>query len=109
FTDDHPQRESHAIALDPERRRKFVPNFIGPSLPRRDSGDREEYCRTMLTLFCPWRTGIDLRSADVTWEETFNQYTFTDRQRELMNNFNMRYECYDARDDYGTILKSAGL
>ncbi|KAF6761072.1 hypothetical protein DFP72DRAFT_804062, partial [Ephemerocybe angulata] len=109
FTDDHPQRNTHAIALDPDRRTKYVPNFIGPSLPRRDKGDREEYCRTMLTLFCPWRTGIDLRSADVSWEETFNQYEFTERERELMDNFNMRYECYDARDDYTAMLKSAGL
>ncbi|KAF6741383.1 hypothetical protein DFP72DRAFT_833742, partial [Ephemerocybe angulata] len=109
FTEDHPQFDSHAVALDPGRRTTQVPNFIGPSLPRRDSGDKEKYCCTMLTLFCPWRTGIDLRSAETTWEQTFDQYDFTARQRELMNNFNMRYECYDARDDYSAILKAVGV
>ncbi|KAF6741364.1 hypothetical protein DFP72DRAFT_834239, partial [Ephemerocybe angulata] len=105
FSEDHPQRDTHAVALDPSRRTTVVPHFIGPSLPRRDAGDKEEYCRAMLTLFCPWRTGIDLRSADATWEETFNQYGFVQRQRDLMDNFNMRYECYDARDDYNAVLR----
>ncbi|KAF6758493.1 hypothetical protein DFP72DRAFT_759920, partial [Ephemerocybe angulata] len=103
----HPQHTTHALALDPGRRLMYVPHFIGPSLPRRDSGNREDYCCTMLTLFCPWRTGIDLRSAKDTWEETFDKYEFTDRQRTLMENFNMRYECYDARDDYTAIVKGA--
>ncbi|KAF6745772.1 hypothetical protein DFP72DRAFT_780197, partial [Ephemerocybe angulata] len=108
FLEDHPQFESQAVALDPDRRTRFVPHFIGPSLPRRDAGDKEEYCCAMLTLFKPWRTGIDLKSADFTWEETFNQFNFTARQKELMDNFNMRYECYDARDDFGTLIKAAG-
>ncbi|KAF6755124.1 hypothetical protein DFP72DRAFT_745796, partial [Ephemerocybe angulata] len=104
----HPQHTTHVVALDPSRRLLYVPHFIGPALPRRDAGNREDYCCTMLTLFCPWRTGIDLRSAETTWEETFRKYAFTDQQRTLMENFNMRYECYDARDDYGAITKSAG-
>ncbi|KAF6744183.1 hypothetical protein DFP72DRAFT_826265, partial [Ephemerocybe angulata] len=108
FAEGHPQQDTHAVALDPERRNRYVPNFIGPSLPRKDSGDREEYCCAMLTLFCPWRTGIDLRSADQSWEQTFNAYRFTERQKDLMQNFNMRYECYDARDDFGAIIKAAG-
>ncbi|KAJ3520697.1 hypothetical protein NMY22_g12638 [Coprinellus aureogranulatus] len=108
FSEDHPQFETHAVALDPDRRSSVIPNFLGPSLPRRDVGDREEYCSVMLTLFCPWRTGIDLKSADDTWEAAFNRYPFTDRENDLMCNFNMRYECYDARDDYSAILRAAG-
>lgn len=107
FSEDHPQFSSTAVALDPDRTRTHVPNFLGPSIPRKDEGNREEYCCAMLTLFCPWRTGIDLKSADITWEQAFNDFTFTRRQREIMTNFNMRYECYDARDDYGAILRSA--
>ncbi|KAF5331190.1 hypothetical protein D9611_013146 [Ephemerocybe angulata] len=103
----HPQHTTHALALDPGRRLLYVPHFIGPSLPRRDTGNREDYCCAMLTLFCPWRTGIDLKSANDTWEETFNKYEFTDQQKTLMENFNMRYKCYDARDDYGAIVKGA--
>ncbi|PPQ74449.1 hypothetical protein CVT24_000037 [Panaeolus cyanescens] len=54
----------------------------------------------MLTLFCPWRTGIDLKSASITWKEAFDSYSFTQRQRELMDNFNIKYACYNARDDF---------
>lgn len=108
FTDDHPQVHTMAVAMDADRARLFVPNFIGPALPRKDVGEREVYCCAMLTLFMPWRTGIDMKSMDVSWEATFDAYPFTERQRTLMANFNMRYECYDARDDYGALIKAAG-
>ncbi|KAF5331416.1 hypothetical protein D9611_011867 [Ephemerocybe angulata] len=109
LSEEHPQYATHAVALDPGRRQKYVPHFIGPPIPRRDAGDREYYCCAMLTLFRPWRTGIDMKSADVTWEAAFDAYSFTERQKEIMANFNMRYECYDARDDYSAIIKAAGL
>ncbi|KAF6751803.1 hypothetical protein DFP72DRAFT_816024, partial [Ephemerocybe angulata] len=108
FCEEHPQYETHAVALDPSRRNKYVLHFIGPSIPRKDVGDREQYCTAMLTLFRPWRTGIDLKSADSTWEEAFSSYKFSERHNEIMANFNMRYECYDARDDYKAIIKAAG-
>jgi hypothetical protein len=82
-----------------------VPNFIGGTLPRCDQGDHEYYCSTMLTLFKPWRTGYDLKSADETWEHAFDNYNFSDRQMNLMKNFNLRYECLDARDDYSAQMK----
>ncbi|KAJ3541028.1 hypothetical protein NMY22_g4056 [Coprinellus aureogranulatus] len=106
--EEHPQANTHVMACDPGRRFAIVPNFLGHPLPRRDVGDHEEYCCTMLTLFRPWRTGIDLKTVEETWEECFNQYTFTTRAKELMNNFNVRYECYDARDDYAAMMKDAG-
>lgn len=108
FSDDHPQFDSQAVALDDTRMLSYVPHFIGPALPRREGGNREDYCCAMLTLFAPWRSGIDLKSADETWEDRFLGYEFTDRQQALMANFNMRYECYDARDDYGALMKAAG-
>lgn len=108
FGEDHPQRDTHAVALDAARAYEFVPNFIGPAIPRRDGSNREDYCVAMLTLFKPWRTGIDLRSADTTWERAFEDHSFTTRQEHLMENFNMRYDCYDARDDYGAIIKTMG-
>ncbi|KAF6748090.1 hypothetical protein DFP72DRAFT_820912, partial [Ephemerocybe angulata] len=52
----------------------YLPHFISPPLPRRDTGDREEYCCAMLTLFLPWRTSIDLKSSERTWEEVFDQH-----------------------------------
>jgi hypothetical protein len=59
----------------------------------------------MLTLFKPWRTGHNLKSADETWEEVFNKHVFSPTQKNLMSNFNLRYECLDARDDYSAQMK----
>ena len=87
------------------KRKDVIPNFVGGSLPRRDRGDREYYCATMLTLFKPWRTGKDLKDKDYSWDETFTTYKFTARQLQIMDYFNIRYECNDARDDYATQLK----
>ncbi|KZV81646.1 hypothetical protein EXIGLDRAFT_579536, partial [Exidia glandulosa HHB12029] len=83
----------------------MVPNFIGGSLPRRDTGDREYYCCTMLTFFKPWRCGEDVRGDYASWEDAFNAYNFSLRQRNVMDNFNLRYECLDARDDYSKLRK----
>ncbi|TFK53319.1 hypothetical protein OE88DRAFT_1598942, partial [Heliocybe sulcata] len=95
----HPQHETHYITIVKEIF-SFVPNFIGGSLPRRDAGNREFYCVTMLTLFKPWRSGKDLKLISQTWDDAFTAFNFSHRQEELMNFFNIKYECYDARDDY---------
>ncbi|KAJ7801457.1 hypothetical protein B0H14DRAFT_2240915, partial [Mycena olivaceomarginata] len=68
-------------------------------------GDREYYCMALMTLFKPWRTPADLKDEESTWDQTFHEYTFTDRQSELIRNFNIRYECNDARDDYYAIMR----
>jgi len=80
-------------------------NFIGGPLPRCDQGDFEYYCRTMLTLFKPWRRGQDLKDAQQMWADAFALYKFKPEQKKIMNNFNLRYECLDKRDDYHAILK----
>ncbi len=83
---------------DSDRR---VPNFMGGLLLRKDKGDREYYCATMLTLFKPWRTGHDMKQDTTTsWEEVFHAHAFSDFHTKIMSNFNLRYECLDARDDY---------
>ncbi|KAH6888880.1 hypothetical protein BKA70DRAFT_1049024, partial [Coprinopsis sp. MPI-PUGE-AT-0042] len=97
----HPMASTHRVACDPERRHTIVPNFIGPPLPRADKEeDRDRYSCAMLTLFKPWRSGLDLKAHDATWENTFTGHTFTERQEGIMRNFNVRHECYDARDDF---------
>jgi hypothetical protein len=103
FLPGHPLYETHYVTVDETT--EVVPNFAGGSLPRCDHGDREYYCTTMLTLFKPWRTGKDLKKEDCSWDETFSHYKFTDHQLKLMKLFNIRYECYDARDDYSKLLK----
>ncbi|PPQ73943.1 hypothetical protein CVT24_012551 [Panaeolus cyanescens] len=105
FHVDHPQYDTHVVACDPARRVYMVPNFRGPPLPRRDEGDYDEYCSTMLTLFKPWRTGVDLKPAVMGWPEAFENHEFTKRQVQLMDNFNVRYECYDAKDDFYAMNK----
>ncbi len=107
FLSDHPQYHTHEVQCT-ALSEFIVPNFIGGTLPRCDQGDYEYYCSTMLTLFKPWRTGYDLKNANETWEQAFNSYHFSAEQKNLMMNFNLRYECLDARDDYSAKLKDNG-
>jgi hypothetical protein len=106
FTKDHSLYDSHASHSVPDYEKR-VPNFIGASLPRCDQGNREYYCCTMLTLFKPWRRGHDLKnSAQASWDDIFNVHKFKNQEVQLMKNFNIRYECLDARDDYRAQLKN---
>ena len=86
----------------------LVPNFVGQTLPRRDQGDHEFYCTTMLALFKPWRTGSTLKEKEASWDETFSAHAFTDRQEQIMRNFNIRYECLDQKDDFLSELRKGG-
>ncbi|KAF9032564.1 hypothetical protein BJ165DRAFT_1534978 [Panaeolus papilionaceus] len=62
----------------------------------------------MLTFFCPWRTGIDLKLASDSWEDAFNKYIFMDCQRELMDNFNLKFKCYNAKDNFAAKRAAGG-
>ena len=106
FTRDHPLVNTHVARLSS---RVQIPNFIGESLPRCDQGDREFYCCTMLTLFSPWRTGLDLKSEKHTWDDAFTLYQFSRRQLDLMKNMNLRYECLDSRDDFHAQMRNGGI
>ena len=106
FMQSHPLYSSHGTIVKPENP-DVVANFIG-TLPRCDQGDREYYCLTMLTLFKPWRDPLTLKIIQCTWENAFLNHKFTDRQQELLKNFNIKYECLDACDDYSAQLKSGG-
>ena len=101
---EHPLHETHHVYCVTEKYAK-VPNFLGGSLPRHDSGDREYYCSAMLTLFVPWRTGKDLKQEGQSWDESFTTHNFTKRQKDIMKFFNIKYECLDARDDYSANMK----
>ncbi|KAJ4463368.1 hypothetical protein C8J55DRAFT_410515, partial [Lentinula edodes] len=104
FLADHPLFDTHAIATRRDSS-MTVPNFIG-TLPRPDKDDREYYCCTMLTLFCPWRSGEDLKKRDQSWHDAFEEYTFCNQSQLVMKNMNICFECLDARDDYRAQLKS---
>ena len=99
FLHNHPQRSTHQVCIVAESKAS-IPNFVGGPLPRRDQGNREDYCMVMLMLFKPWREGKHLKPDGNTWDETFNAHIFTYRQYDIMNFFQIKYECNDARDDY---------
>ncbi|PBK59898.1 hypothetical protein ARMSODRAFT_852371, partial [Armillaria solidipes] len=100
FSDGHPMHATHHVRVREDTDR-HVPNFVGGLLPRKDKGDREYYCAAMLTLFKPWRTGHDLKQDALTsWDQAFQNHDFSDFHEKIMSNFNLRYECLDARDDY---------
>ncbi|KIP01809.1 hypothetical protein PHLGIDRAFT_59691, partial [Phlebiopsis gigantea 11061_1 CR5-6] len=104
FQPSHPQYGTSRVRMLPPRS-AYVPNFIGGPLPRKDKGNREDYCMTMLTLFKPWRTGLDLKTDCGTWEESFMKHEFTDRHNDIMKYFHLRYECNDSRDEFSKARK----
>ncbi|KAJ7026445.1 hypothetical protein C8F04DRAFT_873449, partial [Mycena alexandri] len=104
FLPRHPRFMTHAASCDFRKMGTIIPNFIGGALPRADKGDRSYYCMTMLTIFKPWRSPGDLKDGVSTWDQAFSVYSFSDRQKDLQN-FNVRYECNDARDDHYAQLK----
>ncbi|KAJ6506044.1 hypothetical protein DFH09DRAFT_943410, partial [Mycena vulgaris] len=105
FSKGHPKAGTHSVTCDFNCIQRVIPNFTGGALPRADKGDRNFYCMTMLTLFKPWRSPSDLKDYDSTWDQMFKSHQFTGRQNELMANFNVRYECNDARDDYYALMQ----
>ncbi|KAJ7121783.1 hypothetical protein C8R43DRAFT_1241439 [Mycena crocata] len=100
FLPGHGLFPSHSVSCDFERLARVIPNFIGGAVPRSDKGDRAAYCMTMPTLFKPWREPSDLKDPLSTWDQAFKDHQFTERQTELLRNFDVRYECNDARDDH---------
>ncbi|KAJ7459305.1 hypothetical protein FB451DRAFT_1046253 [Mycena latifolia] len=115
FTPDHDLFLCHSVICRFENLTSVIPNFIGGALPRSDKGDRAACCMTMLTLFTalsenldtarffftgPWRSPADLKDSISTWDQAFKEHNFMPRQNQLMRNFNVRYECNDARDNH---------
>ncbi|KAJ7749114.1 hypothetical protein B0H16DRAFT_1319422, partial [Mycena metata] len=100
FSPDHPLFLSHSVTCNFDNLYTIIPNFIGGTIPRSDKGDRAAYCMTILTLFKPWRTPANLKDIISTWDQAFKDHKFTDRQSQLIKNFDVRYECNDARDDH---------
>ncbi|KAI0054207.1 hypothetical protein BV25DRAFT_1817314, partial [Artomyces pyxidatus] len=105
FLEDHAQHLTHSVRVCDDSKGK-VPCFVGGMLPRRDTGNHEEYCMVMLVLFKAWCSGADLKTPNQTWEEAFDEYDFTPRQRQIMDFFQIRYECNDARDDFAAQRKA---
>jgi len=54
----------------------------------------------MLTLFKPWRSGLELKTQEQSWDDAFSTHCFSDKQRDVMRNLNIQYNCLDAQDDF---------
>ncbi|KAF8988955.1 hypothetical protein BDZ89DRAFT_928379, partial [Hymenopellis radicata] len=104
FADGHGLKNTHYVTYCSEEY-SLIPNMTGGALPRRDQENRDYYCCTMLAIFKPWTVPSDLKDKEETWSQAFNAYNFTDRQKQLMNNFHLRYECLDARDNFRDQMK----
>lgn len=109
FLKPHPLMSTHGVLCVTKDTGRTVPNFTGGAVPRKDKGDTEYYSATMLAFFKPWRTGGDLRTKMQTWTDAFTSYAFKSRELEVMRNFNVQYECLDARDDFSSKLRAGGV
>jgi hypothetical protein len=105
ISDKHPLFWTHEVRCDLRNLSKVIPNFIGGALPRADKGDRDYYCSTMMTLFKPWRSPAVLKGPLSSWDDAFREHVFSSREQDLIRNFNLRYECNDARDDHYAEMK----
>ncbi|RDX51843.1 hypothetical protein OH76DRAFT_1322080, partial [Lentinus brumalis] len=101
FAAGHPLRATHGVYLRPIKT-AYILNFVGRALPRPDRGDRDEYCKVMLTLFAPggWQKGSDLHRLGESWIAAFERVSFDVQHERVMRNMNLLYECSDARDDF---------
>ncbi|KAF9025587.1 hypothetical protein BDZ89DRAFT_926527, partial [Hymenopellis radicata] len=104
FADGHELKNTHYVICCSEDR-SLIPNITGGALPRKDQENRDYYCCTMLSIFKPWTSPSDLKTVEQTWSQAFNAHIFTDRQKQLMANFHLRYECLDARDNFRDQMK----
>ncbi len=107
FQPGHPQQRTHRVHLR-AKSKWYILNFVGGTLPRRDRGDIESYCSTMLVLFAPqgWRTGRSLLGDCASWEDAFHAAAFTEEHLQVMRNMNVLYECLDARDDFSAMRRA---
>ncbi|RXW13813.1 hypothetical protein EST38_g12040 [Candolleomyces aberdarensis] len=101
----HPLQDSHIVVYNERRMSSVIPNLTGGYLPRHDGEDKEAYSCSMLALFAPWRTGLELRLDHQTWTAAFDAFPFGIRHRQIVDNLKIRYECYDARDDFHAQLR----
>ena len=100
FQNKHPQASSH---INIKRIKPVVPVLLGPPVPRRDREDtRERYCRSILTLFFPWRSVQDLCDMDQTWEQAFEiRHTrITPESQKIVDNIQLLLECKNDRDEH---------
>ena len=83
YLPNHPKNTTHSRVCRSENH-NFLPNIVGPWLPRRDGDDstRPYYYASMLALLKPWRELEDLKRDDENWEFAFNTFMETASRRD---------------------------
>ena len=54
----------------------------------------------MLTFLKSFCSGRDLKEENQSWDDAMEKHKFSDQEHQWMDNFMLRYECLDARNDY---------
>ena len=108
FLPNHPQSASHIVR---KRTVWIVSVVLGNKMPRpnRSEDERLLWCRTVLTLFVPWRSPADLKSMSEDWIEAYDrmQQCIPQEHMAIINNMNVLSECKDARDKSSADRSSA--
>lgn len=99
FMPDHPQYETHLLR---KRVVWVIPVVLGPRIPRNDRSpeELEDWCRSVLVLFLPWRTPADLKYPQESWTDAYSRHrhTIPSHHRAIIQNMSVLAECRDARD-----------
>ena len=100
FQTGHPQASSH---MNMKRTSPVVPVLLGPPIPRQDREETQErYCRSILTLFVPWRSVFDICDLNQTWKQAFEsrQTNIMPELRNFIDNIQLLHECKKDRDEH---------
>lgn len=100
FQTGHPQASSH---MNMKRTSPVVPVLLGPPIPRQDREETQErYCRSVLTLFVPWRSVFDICDLNQTWKQAFEsrQTNIMPESRKFIDNIQLLHECKKDRDEH---------
>ncbi|KAI0708392.1 hypothetical protein C8Q76DRAFT_581132, partial [Earliella scabrosa] len=78
-----------------------VPVVLGERIPHPQQGpeQQERWAETVLTLFVPWRTPFDLKTADESWWDAYERQVdfIPPSHTSVIENINVLSECKDAR------------
>ena len=91
----HPKCGTHSRTLRSENH-NFLPNIVGPWLPRRDGEEADKcfYYASMLSLLKPWRNLHRLKGENESWEDAFTSFLkgATQRDKDIVSGCQYYYE-----------------
>ena len=101
YLSDHPKANTHYRVCRNDNH-NFLPNIVGPWLPRRDDegGTKSYYYAAMLAFLKPWRDLRELIGDCESWEVAFNQFLENANQRDRDVVAGCQYY-YDSRNVIG--------